>query len=98
MADLVIKNMKMPKDQPKLIFIWPDGRVYPSGLYKSEEWDGVEAISLPEGHGKLVDVDKLMKLTYEIKTNRGTYQRVINIVDLLNAPIIIPAEGSADNG
>lgn len=98
MADLVIKNMKMPKDQPILIFIWPDGQVFPSGLYKSEEWDGVEAISLPEGHGKMIDADALKKLTYEIKTNRGTYQRVINIVDLLNAPTIIPAEGRKTDG
>jgi hypothetical protein len=51
----------------------------------------------PEGHGKLGDLDKLKNLTYEIKTNRGTYQTVINIVDLLNAPTIIPAEGGTDN-
>ncbi len=90
---LVIKGMEMPKDRPVCVYIWPDGRVFPSGLYKTNEWDGVKAVSLPEGHGKLVDVNELKKLAYEIKTNRGTYQTVINIVDLLNAHPIVPAEG-----
>jgi peroxiredoxin len=54
------------------------------------------AIILPERYGKLIDADKLKKLAYEIKTNRGTYQTVINIVDLLNTHPIIPAEGGKE--
>lgn len=95
MADVLIKDLEMSKAGGwKIICIYPDGTCEASNWQNDCTFLPCVAIPLPKGHGKLVDVNELKKLTYEIKTNRGTYQRVINIVDLLNAPAIIEAEGS----
>lgn len=96
---LIIKGMEMPKDQPVLVFIWPDGRVFPAGLYKASEWDGVKAVPLPEGHGDLIDRDALRPDIVDyiaggygtvgsMCTLRGYSQQKID-----NAPTIVPAEG-----
>lgn len=42
-------------------------------------------------HGDLVDTNELRKWSYEVKTNRGKYQRVINVVNIPDLPIIVPA-------
>lgn len=41
-------------------------------------------------HGDLVDIDMLRKWSYEVKTNRGKYQRVINVVNVPDIPVVIP--------
>lgn len=97
MADILIRGMEMPKDRRVELLVFPNGYV---GIYDvyGRYLANARAVPLPEKHGRLGDLDKLKKLTYEIKTNRGTYQTVINIVDLLNAPTIVPAEGENIDG
>ena len=96
MADLVIRGMEMPKDQPVLVFIWPDGRVFPRGLYKSNEWDEVKAIPLPEGHGKCIDADALMpdfvKARWAFFSDGDTFLQLLK-----HAPTVVPAEGGDNN-
>ena len=89
MADLIIKGMKMPKDRPVSVFIWPDGRVFPNGLYKSEEWDGVKAIPLPEGHGRLIDADALLD-EFTRSAKEGRFKPFSGVK---NAATIVPAKG-----
>lgn len=48
-------------------------------------------------HGDLVDKDELRKWSYEVKTNRGKYQRVINVVDIPDLPVVIPANKVASD-
>lgn len=99
MADILIRGMELPEDCEDYINI----RIYGNGNIVCKpivgHWYQREncCISIPS-HGKLVDVNELKKLAYEIKTNRGTYQTVINIVDLLNAHPIVPAEGGGEDG
>ncbi len=57
MADILIRGMEMPKDSPALVFVWPDGRVHPYGVYESKKWEGVNAVPLPEKHGRLIIKD-----------------------------------------
>lgn len=104
MADVLFRGMEMPKGcgvcpfkDDECFGAWKCWRVKDWGDDDNRA-KGCPLVPLPEGHGKLGDLDKLKKLTYEIKTNRGTYERVINIVDLLNAPTIVPAEGGNADG
>lgn len=95
MADIVIRgievseNLDIIRNGNKIVYSKNNGMTWK---------EAADCIVLPEGHGRLGDLDKLKKLTYEIKTNRGTYQRVLNIVDLLNASTIVPAEGDGEDG
>lgn len=105
MADILIRGMEMPKDHPVLVFIWPDGRVFPYGLYESNEWDEVKAIPIPEGHGRIGDLDALkadVEGFIECMTNNGAvvdgemlWGKLLDALD--NAKTIAPAEGGTDD-
>lgn len=49
-------------------------------------------VPIPEGHGRLGDLDALMKNIGDVPY-KGSVKRV-----LMSAPTIVPAEGGADNG
>lgn len=55
------------------------------------------AVPLPEGHGRLGDLDALMpdfvKARWEFFSDGDTFLRLLK-----NAPTIVPAEGGTDNG
>lgn len=96
MADILIRGMEMPKEVPVWGAIFPSGDVY----VMDQNWKGFKAVPLPEGHGRLGDLDAL----YEVAKTRSmglygpcNYQCVVTGNDILKAPTIVPAEGGADN-
>jgi hypothetical protein len=104
MADIVIRGMEMPKDRPVCVYIWPDGRVFPAGLYKSNEWDGVKAVPLPEGHGRLGDLDELHeRIALWIRRYKRSFtdDQLVWLTAILRgieeSPTIVPAEGGLSN-
>ena len=47
---------------------------------------------LPEGHGRLVDVDALHKIAWPVKDHTGRIEECVQMRDLYKAPTIVPAE------
>ena len=100
MADILIR-MEMPKEPTPLI-LYPDGRW-------NDYTDGAngEFLSLPEGHGRLVDLDALINELQKLFNKRekdarfgGNREASVTwndaIYHIFAAPIIIPAEGGTD--
>lgn len=94
MADIVIRGMEMPKDEPLTITITPEGKVFRAFIPGSYS----EVIPLPEGHGRLVDEDEVKtRMTRKMdackhnSVDELTYAVCIDIVD--HADTIVPAEG-----
>lgn len=104
MADVIIKGMEMPKNCIDCMFTTID---YDMCILAKNDlmlcggrpsW--CPLLSLPEGHGRLGDLDAL----YEVAKTRsmGIYgpcnaQCVITGNDILKALTIVPAEGGNDD-
>ena len=117
MADILIRGMEMPKscDECRLfneswcmalgVENWrksynkpPEGGRLPD----------CPLVPLPEGHGKIGDLDALFDKMYHLSDNEGAYKdsRVDDALILRDsaciliedAPTIVPAEGGPDNG
>lgn len=102
MADLVIRGMEKPIDCHSCwmrvycfergIGVWGCGKGKPCPL-----------IPLPEGHGRLGDLDRLFEVMGQ-DSDRWIVDEVsmIETDDVLdaiqNAPTIVPAEGGTENG
>lgn len=85
MADILIRGFEMPKNDSIIVAIRSDGKIEDvMGCYIGT------AVELPP-HGDLVDKNELRKWSYEVKTNRGKYQRVINVVSIPDLPVVVPA-------
>ena len=82
----MIRGMEIPKE-PTNITIYPDGCWCD---YTSNDSHG-KFVVLPEGHGRLIDTDKLQKKL----RNVGLFNLALY---LDYAPTILEAEGGADNG
>ena len=72
MADIVIRGIEMPKNEPLTITITPEGKVFRAFIPGSYG----EVISLPEGHGRCIDAEDFLKrldehseLVYGCKTD-----------------------------
>ncbi len=99
MADIVIRGIEMPKSDLEYMSFWVygDGRVYASnkGAISSQKLQDL-AVALPEGHGKLGDLDALMsdfvKARWEFFSDGDTFLQLLK-----QAPTIVPAEGGTDN-
>lgn len=95
MADILIRGMEMPKDGHCIVRIYASGDVCePTPC--AGVWNKVaEAVPLPEGHGRLGDLDALMpdfaKARWEFFSDGDTFLRLLK-----NAPTIVPAEGGTD--
>ena len=98
MADIVIRGMEMPKNEPLTITITQEGKVFRA--FTPESYG--EAVPLPEGHGRLIDADKLTPDMVDyicggygtvgsMCTLRGYSQQKID-----NAPTILEAEVKKD--
>lgn len=93
---IIIPGMKMPKDG-ECVVVFADGVVQKykaGGIAFFEYQDRLEetvAVQLPP-HGRLGDLDALVKKSYEIKSCVGRYSRVVHIEDVKNADTIIPAD------
>lgn len=105
MADIVIRGMEMPTPEHgvRTINIYADGVI----TNYAEEIIG-HAVPLPEGHGRLGDLDALFKHLFltdggYIANDRDsdgwphvcTYESIKKAIH--GAPTIIPAEGDGDN-
>lgn len=87
MADILIRGVPMPvPDFHTTIIIMGNGDV----LWYNEKVG--TAIPLPEGHGRLGDLDALMNNIGDVPY-KGAVRRV-----LMSAPTIVPAEGGTDDG
>lgn len=105
MADILLRGFEMPTDASLWLLIRPDGTVY-----KIKENDklgipkGGAAVPLPEGHGRLGDLDALeVKFREEAleHTLIGDLNRMTlgvgEVIDRIRmADTIVPAEGGTD--
>ena len=90
MADIVIRGMEMPKSGGILcINIFPDGKVTRQLDLSCEQI--ATAVPLPEGHGRLGDLDALQE---EFKKSHNGKR--LMLID--TAPTIVPAEGGGEDG
>lgn len=78
---VLIKGMDIPKDYEIKITLFPNGQVFiDNGVYFLE----YEAVEVPTPHGRLIDVDKLLKN----KTDHDTISTHL----VWNAPTVIESE------
>ena len=102
MADILIREMEMPKDRSLWLLIRPDGLVF---KIKDNDKLGLPkegaAIFLPEKHGRLIDADALtQKLDSLADTDRNRVvtttwaNAMVEFGEMVyNAPTIVEAEG-----
>lgn len=86
MADLVIRGLGIPKERSLWLCIKTDGTVYnikPGGIGTAHAVG--TAVHLPEGHGRLIDADELIKAK--------SVNNIAIMIDIADAPTIVPAEG-----
>lgn len=92
MADILIRGMEMPKEGGKIL-IAADGSVWvnawPTRGYMRME--NVYAVPLPEGHGRLGDLDALAERC-------DSPHWCVWLNEIQDAPTIVPAERDKDNG
>ena len=107
MADVLIRGMEMPTNRDVTIRIDPNGEVY---VYDTYPTLLLRAVTLPEGHGRLIDVDALDRAFTDLRFNSdgtlnhwgdrpGWCMHGYEVEKLIaDAPTIVPAEGGTDNG
>lgn len=91
MSDILIKGMEMPKNEPLLVKINPDGSVSTTAKNGYKKY---QAVPVPP-HGRLIDADVLIKslsLDEDDAENGASLLMAIFIEVLKAAPTIIPAE------
>lgn len=89
MSDILIKNMKMPKDDIKTLMIFPDGNVRIWGTdIDPDEW--AEAIEVPTPHGRLIDADAI---PYIFGSTHATEYDTVTKFVINRLPTIIEEEG-----
>ena len=75
MADILIKGMEMPRHTTKAYF-GIDADENPLCMvynYDETEPDIYDIISLPDGHGRLGDLDALFEKKYRLNCNEGAH-------------------------
>ena len=99
MADLVIRGIEMPKEGEKILIaaggsVWVNA--WPTRGYMRKE--NVYAVPLPEGHGRLIDADSMLrKYVTDAHGLDGIYDTT-DLPEMLSyMPSIVPAEGGTDN-
>lgn len=88
---IYIKGMEMPKNEPLLVKINPDGSVSTTAKNGYKKY---QAVPVPP-HGRLIDADVLIKslsLDEDDAENGASLLMAIFIEVLKAAPTIIPAE------
>ena len=100
MADILIRGLEMPTEHRIEVLIFKNGFVAyydVEGRYIGQ----AKAVPLPEGHGRLGDLDRLFEVVGQ-DADRWIVDEVsmIETDDVLdaiqNAPTIVPAEGGTD--
>lgn len=105
MSDILIRGMEMPKYTTKAYFgIDADGNTLCMVYHEDgTEPDIYDVVSLPEGHGRGIDVDYADEYAYdelEVANNYLTGWEAARAIQKIyqNAPTIVPAEGGTNNG
>jgi len=93
MADILIRGMKMPKNEPMLVKINPDGSVSTTAKNNYRKY---EAIPVPP-HGRLIDADELRSEYKEpmdwLDRTQVTYHVTGIWASIDAAPTVITASG-----
>lgn len=99
MADILIRGMEMPKYTTKAEFgIDADGNPLCMVYHEDgTEPDIYDVVSLPEGHGRLIDADALLN-NNGVGTQIAGWGKMFHETAIAYAPTIVPAEGETDNG
>lgn len=71
MADILIRGMEMPKNEPLTITITPEGKVFRAFIPGSYG----EVVPLPEGHGRLGDLDELQAELFTTTNTEVRYDK-----------------------
>ena len=108
MADILIRGMEMPDGCHHCRFSYldkgetndgePCSVIMCSAMEQGTngaEYDGnrpswCHLVPLPEGHGRLIDADELIKAK--------SVNNIAIMIDIADAPTIIPAEGGGEDG
>ena len=85
---IVIMGMKMPKDEPLLVKINPDGTVSTTA---SNNYKKYEAVELPP-HGDLIDYNFCLKNYELLHDDDGNPVYAVRMRDINAAPTVIEAE------
>ena len=99
MADILIRGMEMPREKSLWLCIKTDGTVCnikPGGIGTAHAVG--TAVSLPAGHGRLIDADALLLDVCEVCEVFGDGFTISGFSreQIENAPTIIEAEGGTD--
>ena len=93
---IYIKGMEMPKNEPLLVKINPDGSVSTTAKNGYKKY---QAVPVPP-HGRLIDADALEKIMCEgiaPSVKDGGFKHPFDIIRAVaNAPTIIPADHIGD--
>lgn len=92
---ILIKGMDMPKEEGRVLKIFPDGRV---AINLND--NVAKAVEIPP-HGRLIDADALHYSRVRIYHEDGTvggYNAVVMSAEIKDAPTIIEAEEERRNG
>ena len=98
MADILIRNMKMPRDCFECPFYrFGDVRDRVTSCWiKTEKGEKCPLVPLPEGHGRLGDLEELE--TTVIDAIEEGFNAADVLLDIRFAPTIVPAEGGGEDG
>ena len=112
MADILIRGVEMPERDEFLCVFW-DGSIAlldaDYGFYPVRPIDCAKAVSLPEGHGRLIDADAFkamcLSATKEAKPDFIRHEDWLKSCaitmsfcrDIDERPTIVPAEGGTDD-
>ena len=104
MADILIRGMEMPETCGLCKLCLDDSRIcngycmfFHRRVNMMERDKNCPLVPLPEGHGRMGDLDALMpdfvKARWEFFSDGDTFLRLLK-----NAPTIVPAEGGKADG
>lgn len=89
---ILIKGVKMPRDEPLLVKINPDGTVSTTWKNGYKKYDAVE---LPP-HGDLIDYNFCLKNYELLHDDDGNPVYAVRMRDINAAPAIIEAEEASE--
>lgn len=102
MADILIRGIEIPKENDILVFdVW-HGKIYARSTANTGT-RSYEVVSLPEGHGRMIDADAAAKEAYrsllECEKYGNEFQKPYEIIRAIEtAKTIVPAEGGGEDG
>lgn len=91
MADILIKNMEMPKEMECVeILLFYNGHCA-FRKHERDEWVEAWAVALPEHHGRLIDADKILAEKKKKANGLWEWEQAYLISAINSAPVIVEA-------